>query len=99
LFAEIKQNGGKENNLMDDETLISTQELDRVVQSAEVQQSRMPLLCSPPKNNSQITPPWAAATRNSKVLGNTIMPRQLLMPYRRVPASHDTELHHKNSST
>uniref|UniRef100_A0A2Z5U624 Putative DNA repair protein RAD52-like protein n=1 Tax=Reticulitermes speratus TaxID=60591 RepID=A0A2Z5U624_9NEOP len=72
----------KGSDFIDDETLISTQELDRLVQSAEVQQSRRPLVCSPPKITVQATPPWPAA-RGSKVLGNRVMPRQLPMTCRR----------------
>jgi hypothetical protein len=81
LFVGIRHNGGKENNLMDEETLISTQELDRAVQSAEVQQGRKPLLCSPPRA-VETTPPWPSA-RGSKLMGNRAVPRQQLMPSRR----------------
>jgi hypothetical protein len=81
LFIGIRHNEGKENTLMNDETLISTQELDRAVQSAEVQLGRTPLLCSPPKA-AETTPPWPSA-RGSKLMGNTVIPRQLVMPSRR----------------
>lgn len=73
---------------MDDETLISTQELDRVVQSAEVQQSRTPLVCSPPKRTMQ-TSPWPPVR-------DTIIPRQLLMQPR--IAGHNMELNHSKNS-
>lgn len=77
----IIHEGGKVNALMNDETLISTQELDRAVQSAEAQQCRTPLLCSPPKA-AETTPPWPSA-RGSTLMGNTLIPRQLVMPSRR----------------
>jgi hypothetical protein len=92
LFAGIKHNEEKENDLMDGEALISTQELNRVVQSAEVQQSRTPLLCSPPKRTVQTSSPWPA-TRD------TIMPRQLLMHPRRIPVCHNTELPHSKKKS
>ncbi|XP_021914710.1 DNA repair protein RAD52 homolog isoform X2 [Zootermopsis nevadensis] len=84
----IRNNEEKENDLMDDETLISTQELDRVVQSAEVQQSRTPLVCSPPKRTMQ-TSPWPPVR-------DTIIPRQLLMQPR--IAGHNMELNHSKNS-
>lgn len=78
LLTGIKHNEEKENDLMDDETLISTQELNRAVQSAEIQQSRTPLLCSPPKRTVQMTSPWPA-------------PRQLPI-HPRMPVRCNTEL-------
>jgi DNA recombination protein Rad52 len=74
----------QESDILDDETLISTQELNRLVQSAEVQQNRQPLVCSPPKIAAQVTPPWQKA-RGNKVLGNRVTPRQLPMACRRAP--------------
>lgn len=76
--------GENVSDFMDDETLISTQELDRLVHSAEVQQSRRPLVCSPPKIAVQAALPWQAA-RGNKVLGNKVIPKQLPMTYRRTP--------------
>jgi hypothetical protein len=69
---------------MDDETLISTQELDRLVHSAEVQQSLRPLVCSPPKIAVQAALPWQAP-RGNKLLGNRVMPKQLPVTCRRAP--------------
>jgi hypothetical protein len=90
LLAGIKHNEEKENDFMDDEALISTQELNRAVQSAEVQQSQMPLVCSPPKTAVQVTPPWPAAR-------DTINPMQFLM-YPRIPVCHSTELPHSKNN-
>ncbi|XP_023705221.1 uncharacterized protein LOC111863274 isoform X2 [Cryptotermes secundus] len=77
----IRHKEEKESTLMNDETLISTQELDHAVQSAEIQLGRTPLLCSPPIA-AEMTPPWPS-DRGSRLMGNTVIPRQLVMPSRR----------------
>ncbi|XP_069681995.1 DNA repair protein RAD52 homolog [Periplaneta americana] len=77
--------GEKENDLMsavelDDDALISTQEMNRMMQSAVVQQSRMPLISSPPNTDLRPSPLWPSSSRT--VTNN--VPKKVMSSSRRI---------------